>query len=250
MHARLTNVQQLAAMGMNRSAIARELGVHRHTARKYLAYESPPERRHYTRQASMLAPYEGYPLARWRSGRRNAMQRWREIVAQGYAGSYRDVSRVTGYLRRQERTGCAISPSPARLSPAQAAGILGLRPENRTDEEQATLARLPALHLEVAAVVARWGSFAPMPRDRGHEHPRCLIDQWMGETAETKVPELQAVVTKLRQDVDALVAALALPYSQGQTEGRVNRLKLIKRSMDSRAKFDLLRQRVHDASTS
>ena len=145
MHARLTNVQQLAAMGMNRSAIARELGVHRHTARKYLAYESPPERRHYTRQASMLAPYEGYPLARWRSGRRNAMQRWREIVAQGYAGSYRDVSRVTGYLRRQERTGCAISPSPARLSPAQAAGILGLRPENRTDEEQATLARLPAL---------------------------------------------------------------------------------------------------------
>lgn len=35
-----------------------------------------------------------------------------------------------------------------------------------------------------------------------------------------------------------------MPYSQGHTEGRVNKLKLIKRSMYGRGKFDLLRQRV------
>ncbi len=250
MHARFTDIHHLASTGMNRSAIARELGVHRHTVQKYLAHESPPERRHYTRKTSMLAPYEGYLLAQWRSGCRNAMQLWREITAQGYAGSYRNVSRLTGYLRRQERSGCAMLPSPAGLSPRQAAGILVLRPENRTDEERMMLARLPALHPEVAAVVARWESFADMLRDRGDDHPRCLLDQWMGEIAETNVPELQAFVTKLRQDGDAVVAALALPYSQGQTEGRVNRLKLIKRSMYGRAKFDLLRQRVLYASTS
>ena len=34
------------------------------------------------------------------------------------------------------------------------------------------------------------------------------------------------------------------PYSQGQTEGRINKLKLLKRSMYGRGKFDLLRQRV------
>jgi transposase len=33
-------------------------------------------------------------------------------------------------------------------------------------------------------------------------------------------------------------------HSQGQVEGQVNRLKLVKRSMYGRAKFDLLRQRV------
>jgi hypothetical protein len=38
--------------------------------------------------------------------------------------------------------------------------------------------------------------------------------------------------------------ALTLPWSNGQTEGHVNRLKLIKRQMFGRAKFDLLRQRV------
>ncbi|MGI8406493.1 MAG: hypothetical protein ACR2OE_17320, partial [Thermomicrobiales bacterium] len=76
--------------------IARELGVHRHTVQKYLAHDSPPERHHYTCKRSMLAVYEGYLLAQWRSGRRNAMQLWREIVAQGYVGSYRNVSRLTG----------------------------------------------------------------------------------------------------------------------------------------------------------
>jgi hypothetical protein len=45
-------------------------------------------------------------------------------------------------------------------------------------------------------------------------------------------------------DTDAVVAAMTLPYSQGQTEGRINKLKLVKRSMYGRGKFDLLRQRV------
>ena len=35
----------------------------------------------------------------------------------------------------------------------------------------------------------------------------------------------------LKQDLDAVTNALRLPWSQGQTEGQVNRLKLIKRQM-------------------
>lgn len=39
-------------------------------------------------------------------------------------------------------------------------------------------------------------------------------------------------------------AALATEWSNGQTEGQVTRLKLVKRQMYGRAKFDLLRWRV------
>ena len=39
-----------------------------------------------------------------------------------------------------------------------------------------------------------------------------------------------------------------MPYSQRQTEGQVNKLKFIQRSMYGRGKFDLLRQRVLYAS--
>ena len=48
----------------------------------------------------------------------------------------------------------------------------------------------------------------------------------------------------LRQDYDAVRAALTYNWSNGIVEGHVNRLKLIKRSMYGRAKFDLLRLRV------
>jgi transposase len=58
------------------------------------------------------------------------------------------------------------------------------------------------------------------------------------------IAEMNAFAVKLLQDSEAVIAAMTLPYSQGQTEGRVNKLKLVKRSMYGRGKFDLLRQRV------
>jgi len=47
----------------------------------------------------------------------------------------------------------------------------------------------------------------------------------------------------LLADLQAIEAALKLPWSNGQTEGQVNRLKLLKREMYGRAKLDLLSQR-------
>jgi len=49
---------------------------------------------------------------------------------------------------------------------------------------------------------------------------------------------------KTCQDEAALMAALQYPWSNGPVEGHVHRLKLIKRSMYGRAKFDPLRLRV------
>jgi transposase len=49
-------------------------------------------------------------------------------------------------------------------------------------------------------------------------------------------------------DLAAVKAGLTLEYSNGQTEGQVNRLKLVKRTMYGRATFDLLCQRVLDAT--
>lgn len=72
MQDRFEAVQQLATQEMKGAAIARALGLHRHTVRKYLAYDVAPERRHTTRKTSTLTPYQGYVLERWRGGCRNA----------------------------------------------------------------------------------------------------------------------------------------------------------------------------------
>lgn len=51
---------------------------------------------------------------------------------------------------------------------------------------------------------------------------------------------LESFAASLERDGAAVRAALSLPWRSGQAEGQINRLKLLKRSMDGRAKLDLL----------
>ncbi len=55
---------------------------------------------------------------------------------------------------------------------------------------------------------------------------------------------MNGFVAKLRQDWDAVLAGLTLSWSQGQTEGLVTKLKLIRRQMYGRGNFGLVRKRL------
>ena len=46
------------------------------------------------------------------------------------------------------------------------------------------------------------------------------------------------------KDIDVVRAAISEPWSNGQTEGQVNKLKVVKRQMYSRAQIDLLEARL------
>jgi len=70
------------------------------------------------------------------------------------------------------------------------------------------------------------------------------LNPWLLDCEGLGIVQLQSFALGLRQDYDAVHAALAYSWSNGQTEGQVNRLKFIKRQMYGRAKFDLLRLRV------
>jgi len=55
---------------------------------------------------------------------------------------------------------------------------------------------------------------------------------------------LRSLAASLRRDERAVRAAFDLPWSNGQTEGQVHRLKRLKRQTYGRAKFDLLQARL------
>jgi transposase len=74
------------------------------------------------------------------------------------------------------------------------------------------------------------------------QHGADDLTPWLAEALES---DLRSFAEGLRQDLAAV--ALATPWSNGQTEGQITRLKLIKRSMYGRAKLDLLRIRVRAA---
>ena len=82
--------------------------------------------------------------------------------------------------------------------------------------------------------------FAILLRGRKEEE----LSGWLKQVHESAIAELISFAKGLERDEAAVRAGLSFPWSQGPVEGAVNRLKLIKRSMYGRAKFDLLRIRV------
>ena len=68
---------------------------------------------------------------------------------------------------------------------------------------------------------------------------------WLDEAEESM---LSSFARGLRSDQAAVAAALREPWSNGQTEGQINRLKTLKRQMYGRANIDLLKARLVAAS--
>lgn len=109
-----------------------------------------------------------------------------------------------------------------------------------SQEEQETLFQIRQASPEIEAVYQLVQTFFQMLRERTGHH----LEAWL-QTAETShIPEFESFAAGVRQDKDVIFAGLTLLWSSGQTEGQMTRLKLLKRSMYGRAKFDLLRLRV------
>jgi len=245
---RYQRVQELHATGMSLRKIGEELGLARNTVRKY--FRQPPEPPLPTPRplrASQLDRYEDYLLARWSQGERNAAQLQREISERGYRGSTSMVRAYVGHLRTTPADG---SPPRSRKERAQANSpralrwLLACKRDDLDQKEQARLDQLLHLSPEVQTIYALLHAFLKMVRERKHQELR----SWMEQAIRSGIPELGSFVAGIERDYDAVHAALRLPWSQGVTEGKVNKLKTLKRVMYGRAGFALLRQRLlHDA---
>ena len=73
---------------------------------------------------------------------------------------------------------------------------------------------------------------------------RVTLQDWATKAAASSHVELKNVAKSLLQDAAAITAAMTEPWSNGQVEGQVGRLKMIKRQMFGRSGMALLRARV------
>ena len=76
-------------------------------------------------------------------------------------------------------------------------------------------------------------------------HDATALEAWRTTAART---ELQSFAAGLRRDHDTVLAAILFRWSNGQVEGQVHRLKLMKRTMSGRAGLALLRRRLMHAA--
>lgn len=96
----------------------------------------------------------------------------------------------------------------------------------------------------IAAATDLAEDFLVMLRRREGER----LPAWLAAAEGSGIDDLARFARKLRTDLAAVQAGLTLRQSNAQTEGHVNRLKLLKRQGYGRAKVDLLRKRVLHAA--
>lgn len=139
------------------------------------------------------------------------------------------------------RRGSGSKPTPQlRLPSARQAVWMLLRPGELTDEEKETSELLCRLSPEVGRAQELALSFVEVIKERRADDLR----GWLIEAGRGGVAEFVTFANGITSDIGAVRAALEYEWSQGQVEGQVHRLKLVKRQMYGRGKLDLLRARV------
>jgi transposase len=245
---RYDQVKALHCQGLGFREIGRQLGLNRATVRRFAQSETFPERatRRIPRRTDSVADFIH---RRWQEGCRNAAQLFEELKAQGFDGSYYMVRRRLARWRRRADNAQTGGEDDAalrkRFSPRQLVRLL-LRPgPELSDDERSFRERLEQHDADLCKAGELGRQFREMIRGRKAE----AWTDWISQSHQAAVPaELRSFAKGLQEDEKAVKAALALPWSNGQVEGQVNRLKTLKRQMYGRAKFDLLRRRFLSAA--
>jgi transposase len=241
-------VHALHRVGVAKLEIALALGISRRTVYRYLGLASPPERRRPRRsRRRLLEPYEPYLLQRWQEGCHNRSRLFREIRDRGYRYG---ASNVFRFLKRVERQHGRAIPGEAAPLPGTApsarhvAFLLVQRPDELSDEDRDYVGRLCTSEPTIATAYELAQGFATVARERRGQG----FATWLTQATASGIAELRGFARGLADDHAAVEAGLSLDWSNGQTEGQVNKLKLLKRQMFGRASFDLLRHRLLLAS--
>ncbi len=248
--ARYEQVVALAGAGHSLREVARQARVNRGTVRRYVrAGQYLPCATH-SRRPHACDAFAAYLRQRWEEGEHNSAALLVEIQAHGFTGA---ASTVRQYVRawrtgphrpgRQPRAGDTPSTPPPRqhrFSPRQTRWIL-LRPVDELDADERAYRQALCQESATMATAQRLvEDFVRIVRARAHVD----LDSWLATATHSRLPELVSFANGIQRDHAAVVGALTSPHSQGQTEGQVNRLKMLKRQTYGRANFDLLRRRV------
>ena len=225
-------VRALKDSGLSLSAIARKLCLNRKTVSMYMALAQPPEYAGHPPGASKVRPHLRYMRRRWIEGCHNARTLYREVVERGYSGSERQIRKAVQAWRKG--AGRPVKSRPPLkwlvLRPRR-----GLNSSEKVALDHLLQANPP---LALGHQLKEW--FHEIVKQGDLE----ALEAWGQEASRSGLKQFKSIARSFRQDYEAIKMALTSPWSTGQCEGQICRVKLIKRMGYGRAKPDLLRQRI------
>ena len=241
-------VMALRDQGGTMKGIARELGIDHRTVSKFIRSGEFPERAPRPRGLTPLDAHRRFIEDRLAQGCRNPRQIWLEVRQRGYTGNRATVhTSVVRLLSPQGKP--ALVQAPMRTMPCPSARrafgwLMGWSKLAVNEPKNANHERFAQALCEIEPVVAEVRSLAREFLGLVHRRRVRQFDRWLERLANCSAPEMRSFAASLRSDLPAVRAAFRLSWSNGQTEGHVNRLKFLKRQMYGRASIELLRRRV------
>jgi transposase len=230
-------VQELYRQGGTILGIARHLHIGHRRVRKFVRSASFPEGGKPARTTSAIDPYRPYLQERWQQRCHTTSQLWHELQERGFSGSWMMVYRWV-QLQGDGKTETLAPPAP-KLAPRPLAWLFLRDPEHLEKQDKLTLSRIrQTQQIDVAYGLAQ--RFVAMVKERNVKP----LQTWLRDCQESGISDLVTFAQGLEKEGSALDAAFTLPYSTGPVEGKINKLKSIKRSMYGRSGFPLLRQKV------
>ena len=226
-------------------------GISERTVFRFLQSATFPERKGRSdRGRSLLAPYKKYLLERWNNGFHNTTKLWQEIQQQGYQGSY---ATVAGYTRRlRDAQGLktkgrktnqplpkVFEPKKSLLTVRRAVGLILSKPEEQSDSDAEAIALLKQQHPNLNMAIELAQGFADLVRRKQPDR----LEEWYKRAESSNIKALESFAKSLKEDWAAVKNGVTLSWSNGQVEGQINRLKMLKRQMYGRASHELLKKR-------
>ncbi|MEV2223983.1 ISL3 family transposase [Nocardia vinacea] len=234
-------VQRLRAQGKGLRTIAKELDIDRKTARRFAAAASPDDIiAATTARAGTLDEFVPHLLTRWNAGCTNVAALTAELRKLGYRGSPNTVYRFLRPYRASTASARPAVAPPPKPKIRAVTGWIMRDPDTLPDAETQQLTSILAHCPELAATRRHVGAFAVMMRDRRGDRLR----SGLRASAPMTCPRCTHSSLAFEHDFAAVTAGLTLPWSNGPTEGTVNKLKHQKRQCFGRTKLDLLRKRL------
>ena len=176
----------------------------------------------------------------WCSGCRNGAELWRCLQARGFRGSLRVVSEWATRRRHAERA----SDQQLHRVPSSARTIARLMTTARDHLSKAGTVTIAVVEASAPRLVEARGL-----TDRFHSMIRKKtasgLEPWIIEARTSLIASFASGITR---DHAAVGAAIGEPWSNGQTQGQITKLKLVKRQMYGRGKLDLLQARLIGAA--
>lgn len=225
--------------GESIKAIVRTSGLSRQTVRRILRGTRDDI---FRSRESSLDRWAHQLETEWSGGCRNGADLWRRLKAAGFGGSQRVVTEWT--TRRRRAVSCSAPASVGRIAVPSSRIVARLLTCERDARSAEALRIRVAVETACPALVAArtiLDRFKTMVASGKFGH----LDPWLADAAET---EMVSFANGISADRAAVSAAITETWSNGQTEGQVTRLKLVKRQMYGRAKVDLLRARLMSAA--